>query len=505
MNYPYGESVFYTNGQPLIINLLKFIQPILDLSNYVVAILNLLIITSFVVCSNYIYLIFKLLKLDTIWAILFALAITFLSPQLTRVNGHLTLAYICAIPMYIFYTLKFTNDINFKTSLKLGIVSLFFLFIHPYFIVFYCFITFPFCIFLVYMKNLKFFDLIKHLGIQIIIPIVLFVSLQSSDVSDRPKFPLGFLEFKSNWEGVFFSPNTYYSQLYNGLNLEYPQWEGIAYIGLLSVLTILCILIIFAKHLLQLKFKKSILVTDNWQLNLFLFCAIVALIFSFAFPFNLEGYAYYLKFAGPIRQFRGVGRFSWLFFYVINILAVYLIFSFFNSKKSIYKNSFLALSILILTIDCYANLKANKKETFNKSLFVKQAFWNDFKEIKSQHFQAIIPLPYFHVGSENVSLDPNSKIKDYVFSISTFTGLPITAVNLSRTSLSQTFENLALISESYKPINYLKKCNKKPFLVIVRTNELDSKNLTFLENCTLLKKGSEFDIYKISPKKLIDI
>lgn len=503
MNYPYGESVFFTNGQPLIINFLKLIQPILDVSNYVVAILNLLVILSFILCANYIYLIFKQLKVDTLWAILFALAITFLSPQLTRVNGHLTLAYICAVPIYIFYTIRFSQELSYSSSLKLGFIALFFLFIHPYFVIFYCFISFPFYLFLLYSKRSNFLSMAKHACFQIIIPILLFIFLQKTSVDDRPKFPVGFLEFRANWEGIFFSPSAVYSDLYASFQLEYPEWEGIAYIGLFSVLTALFILCYMFWNALRLKFKTSFLITDNWQLNVLFFSSIAALIFSFAFPFNIHGLENYLKFTGPIRQFRGIGRFSWLFFYIINIVAVYLIFSFLKNKKATYKNAALTICFLILSLDIYSNLKANKKESFTQSLFVKQNFWKEFKDIKSTNYQAIIPLPYFHVGSENVSLDPNSSIKEYVFSISYFTGLPITAVNLSRTSLSQTFENLAFISEPYKPLRYLKNCNKKPFLVIVRTNELDAKNLKFLENCTLIKRGKEFDIYKITPAKLI--
>ena len=505
MNYPYGESVFFTNGQPLIINLLKFIQPVLDLSNYVVAILNLLVLASILVCANYLYLILKLLKVDTIWAILFAVAFTFLSPQISRVNGHLTLSYFCTIPIFIYYTFIFSADLTYKNSLKLGLISIFFLFIHPYFIVFFCFISLPFFAFILLTKKEKFIPLIKHLCLQLILPVVLFMILQKTHVHDRAQFPLGFIEYKASWEGIFFTPNALYSKFYAAFDLQYPEWEGIAYIGLFGVLSSIFILIYFSWNFIRLKIFKSITPTDKWQVNILLFSSILALLFSFAFPFNLEGYEYYLKFAGPIRQFRGIGRFSWLFFYVINILAVFLLFNFLKTKKRAIQTSVLTASILLVALDVYSNLSANKKEEFSDSLFSEQQFWKEVKNLKTSNFQAIIPLPYFHVGSENVSLDPNSKIKEYVFSISSFTGLPITAVNLSRTSLSQTYENLALISEAYQPLKYLEKCNKKPFLIIVRSEELEPKNISFLKNCTLIKKGKEFDLYKISPQKLIHI
>ena len=114
MNYPYGEQVFFTGGQPLVANVIKLVSHVIDISDYTVAILNLIMLFSIVLSALCIYLIFKQLKLPWIYSAMVAVAIAFLSPQTERLGGHYSLTYQFAIPLFILALMKFYENPSTK-------------------------------------------------------------------------------------------------------------------------------------------------------------------------------------------------------------------------------------------------------------------------------------------------------------------------------------------------------------------------------------------------------
>ena len=59
MNYPYGEMVFFTGSQPLVVNVIRIIsQHIIDISDHTVAVMNLLMIFSIVLAALFVFLLF---------------------------------------------------------------------------------------------------------------------------------------------------------------------------------------------------------------------------------------------------------------------------------------------------------------------------------------------------------------------------------------------------------------------------------------------------------------
>ena len=69
-----------------------------------------------------------------------------------------------------------------------------------------------------------------------------------------------------------------------------------------------------------------------------------------------------VNYLGPLKQFRGIGRFAWLFYYVINIAAFYGIYQFW-SKLNIstwLKNGLLIIVFIILYTDAYRYISSEK-------------------------------------------------------------------------------------------------------------------------------------------------
>ena len=70
--------------------------------------------------------------------------------------------------------------------------------------------------------------------------------------------------------------------------------------------------------------------------------------------------------------------------------------------------------------------------------------------IDPERYQAIVPLPYWHVGGEFLTRLPDYDLIRPAMVASLLTGLPTTAMYASRTSLSQTMDNWELVQEPYR-------------------------------------------------------
>lgn len=511
LNSPYGEQVFFSGCQPFVTNIIKFLKPLVDLSGYTIGILNCLLLFSIVFAALFLYLIFKELGVPKIYASLAAVGIAFLSPQIERLGGHYSLAYVCAIPMMLYFLLKFSQSFSMRFSVLIALTVLFFSGTHLYFVVFFAFLLASFYTYMWIGQKEKLLFCLKHFSIQFLIPIILFqvISILIDPVNDRSDNPWGFLIYTSNINSILFAPNRFYSVLYNWMNPTYSSWEGFAYIGFVGTLTVLSIGITTIFVLFKKKWDFLLKISDNWALNSFFIAAIFAMIFSFGLPFSVFGGDKLLNYFGPIKQFRGVGRFAWLFFYVTNIVAFYSLFYYSQKlKKSIQVILFtIALAFLFYDTNTYLRLYQNRlnnqlTEMSDTGFYSRKYPW--FKNINFSDYQGLIPLPYFHVGSENIWMEPESNIKQKIYPFALVTGVPICGVNLSRTSLSQTYKNIQLILEPYKEYAIFKdlKSMQKPLLVFVIASELKQNEVDFLSRCHFIQKANDFELYEIYPREI---
>jgi hypothetical protein len=124
-------------------------------------------------------------------------------------------------------------------------------------------------------------------------------------------------------------------------------------------------------------------------------------------------------------------------------------------------------------------------------------------EVDISKYQALIPLPYFYSGSENVWIWTESDVIADAFIVSQKTGIPMLSMILSRTSLEQSYKNIALIKEPYRPLEILKAMpSKKPFLVIAREKDLKEDDARLFSHCKKITAGPKFGVYELSYETL---
>ncbi len=514
MNYPYGEQVFFTGCQPFVTNIIKCISTLVDISDSTIGILNIIMLFSIVLSAIFLYLIFKGLQLPDVYSAIASVAVAFLSPQTERLGGHYSLTYQFAIPLFLLLLFKFYQNPSIKKSLLISVLVFFMAGTHFYFYGFFALIASFYWMFLFFSKEGEFGKitfLIKHYFIQIITPYLLFrfIVFLIDNVQDRTNNPWGYLEYVSNLTGVFFPVGKPYSFIFETvIKPVYPDWEGYSFVGIVASIVTVGIGIAMIRKLLKKQLKSLFFVTDNILLNSFFWAGIIALLLSFGFPFIIKGCGGLFNYAGLLKQMRGIARFSWVFYYIINIIAFYKIFQWTSDKKNVVKYFWIGISLFFVCYDAYT-MSINKQDRFNNRIEQLEDTKNQLPEdkwinqINLDKYQAIITLPYFHVGSENIWMNTQSEIVKDVFIASMKTGLPTTSLILSRVSLGQTYKNIQIVKEPYRPLEIVNDFkNAKPFLVLVREKELNNNELRLLKKCKMIIETPRYSIYELEVSTL---
>lgn len=534
MNYPYGEQVLFTNCQPVVSNTVKFVSNnIIDISDYTVGIINLMMLLSIIIAALFLYFILKEFDINKYYSVFVAVGIAYLSPLLARFGGHYSLSYVFTIPVVLFLVIRFYKNPSYKISIIIGFFILLMTTFHMYNFAFSAFIAGVFWLVQILSekkyRNWKFSCI--NIFLQIILPI-LIINIWlwfTNTATDRTFYPWGFLVYKSGWEGIFLPDHKIDAPFLKTFIFTKPvEWEGWAYIGHLASFLFVVIftfwaalpfltthnfgfflIILLSGIIIYILFKKHrniFNLTGNKLLNIFLWTGLLSLLFSFAWPFVFSPNL--LHYAGPLRQFRGIARFSWIFFYIINIGVFYYIYRLKINYKFL-KYAILALSVVVLYYDAYQNNK-NMQENINKTIPELNDKHNTDKEnqwlskIEVKNFQSILPLPYFHVGSENIWIDPKCQSAYNAFIVSLKTGLPMNAVLMSRTSILQTYDNLQLILEPYHTFDSkILRISQKPFLLVVSECEEISQNEKFLiSKSKFIASSEKFSLFELRAETL---
>lgn len=514
MNYPYGEHVVYTDNQPIISFVLNLIQNYLfAISHYTFGIFNILMIFSVLPCVLFLFLIFKHYLLPDFYAIIAAIIIGFLSPQFSRFAGHYGLSYMFYIPMIWYLLIRFIESNKpFLLSILLSFIISFFTFIHMYYLLLGSIFIMVF-ISVYYVQNIgskksRYLHLFWGF-MAAIVPI--FISriffLLTDTVTDRHQFPFGFFYYKASFESVFLPVYSPFIDVWNTfIKVSEARWEGYAYVGFVGLLVLIFSLIKLIKYIKAKDFKKILKPVLPGTLPAALWASFLILFFSMAIPFKW-GLGFFVDWIPFLHQFRSLGRFAWIFYYVFTVYSAfyfYLIYRHFLLKG--FKNAANTIIILILfswAMDAYINVKVCRDLIIQNNIadrFLNNNYihWLKEKGYTPDDFQAILPFPYFQEGSEKFYIVRSDQSVYEACKASYTTGLPIATGYLARTSISQSLKQVQLLSSQ----NIEKKIlidykNKKPLLLIVTNDSLDNREVDIVKKAQLICETESLNLYKL--------
>ena len=500
-NYPFGEHIVYTDAQPL----LTFIFRLLPFThNYLIGLMHLLILFSFVITPCIYFKIFKLFKVNSIVAFFSSLAVVILSPQLMRIGGHFGLCYACFIPLLIYFLIKYSLHPTKKIYVTVLILNFLLFFIHPYFGMGLCLLTLIY-VFLFELINktnwLRFFLATILMGI---LPIILFklVMLITDTHSDRPEWAYGADVYVSNPASVFVSyfggPFEHFMKQI--IKVGNREWEGVSYVGFFVNFLIVLIAILSIVFFKKYKFNKIVVI-------LFL-SSIILLLFSFGLhtmilkSLNIE--------IAALSQFRSAGRFAWFFYYIVPIFLIVSLNKFFtdlfnkNALKWMIPLAFLFLTFNIIEGHYFFRMIFSNtfdvKNVFNYNYLNK----NEKKlvaEVNSLNAQAILPVPFYHKGSETI--DRNGTESYYISMLLSYhCNLPIISAFLARTSVTETVEEIGLLNEYINHDKILSKFNNKSIALVLSPQITETPDETRLVmRANFINHYGDYKLYNFNKKE----
>jgi hypothetical protein len=476
MNYPYGEHILFTDNQPLISNTLRFIQRnITEINDNTIGVMNMAMLISLFFSGCLLYGIFRRLGLPHWYSLPISVSVVWLSPQLFRFMGHYALSYMIILLLLLYFLMRF-EDRSWKWSLSIFALTFFAPMLHFYyfgisaiFISFFYFIK-------VWKDRKSMIFYAKHWAIQLIIPFVFFNMIWlkiGNSVTDRPEYPSGFLHYVSVWEGTFLNPGNWiydFIDKYVTKIREVPEIESVNYIGFAAFLFCLVRLVSWIFSWKIKMFEEDFDFPEKNFLQTAFWASVLLYIFSIGVPFCFPNCESLLAYTGPLKQFRGLGRFSWMFFFVANIVAFYYIYHWGEKIKNVeFRRIFWLIIIVIAAREAYGNAKRiSEPASFVQELQQtgeKTEDWLSF--VDSSKYQAILPIPYYHLGSEYLGIETAGDAMPFSLFPSYYGNIPSMGVMMSRTSWKQTLSSIPLGMELYREPPVLRELpNQKPLLAI---------------------------------------
>ena len=494
MNYPYGEYHTFSGLHPLVAMPLQALRKtgVCNAWQATLPLLNIGILLSIVLCALFLYLLLYELNLPWWYAALAALLITLLSPQLQRIGGHLTLSYYCAIPMLLYFSLRHLRSKHWTWALLIGLAALVFGLCHPYYLVFYIVVSTCELGYLFIRREkegIKTGVLITTTLLQLLLPMALFYLCTNIGMVDgnRTAIPSGFFKYSGRIAGLLFPYGRDYfikdSAIFPPVN-----WESRSYIGATAVVVLAVLVARFVIGLLNRKHRKWLSPTGNQELDLMLIAATILVIYACGVPFAMLP-PVTLNYIGPLAQIRASGRLVWLFYYVIGIVAFYMIFQWSKGMRGHWRTILLVIVMLVSSAEAIAYNHHNKA-WYNDSW----TEWTDYnnnlpanqwvKEFDASSYQAILTLPIFNVGGEFIYLPSQQSMFQRSALLSMKTGLPLVCNESSRSDINQAWDCIALSRTAWQPLELADALpDSRPLLLAVApdTSALSSTEKNLIE------------------------
>lgn len=423
MNHPFGDHVTFTDNQPLVSNFLK----LLGLPAITIFYLVFLSMLAGALC------LFQLLRhweVPCLPALIGAVGMSLLSPQLFRLGGHYSLAYAGLIPMAMYLVTQHRHAVGRVIT---AIFVLATAFIHPYFLPMLVLFWFGHESLVALEKGGKnWWHLSWPMASLIAFPVLMWAL---DPINDRPDAPYGFLTYRATWDSIMLPLDLpYFSrftpQFANGM-------EGSHYLGFVAIAGGIW-------SLLRWCFRRPWNLRFQPHQRVFI-AALPLLLLSVGFPFYIEPLDQLLPFTGPLQQFRGIARFAFVFFYAANLFAIGAIFRQVRGGNKIMIASMTAALALVMGFEAVQMQAAVITKTHpGIAPFHTENLSSEMIPVEAAHAQSMATIPFFHIGTEQLRFGASEHFRERCFAISMATGIPMHSSQMSRTSLQQGIQLAAM-------------------------------------------------------------
>ena len=508
MNYPWFEIIFMTDAQGALSILMAGLYQLgIPICEHAIGIIHLLIFLSLPLAAIFLFLILRKFSLPMWYAIIIALLICFLSPQLLRIDRHFGLAYLFLLPLSIYWVILWIEEKSSHwKNFGMMAILIFFTFNNPYLGVICCLIIFLSGIMysLKHYTRLDYSKFFSFLVVSLLPMLVFYITLKLIDpVEDRVEIQWGYFDNVITIPGLLYPVNSLANVIAEifGDPPSY-QLERNTYLGIIPLLILIVTIISGIRAFALGKIKDQ---PYHALIPIFL-GSFILLLFSFGFPFNSTSQTWIEENLSVITMFKASGRFAWPFYYVLGLWASLMLWHLCKKIKSPYFSKIILFTtLLIWGYDSYYYLKQNKpKEWFSNPLSLNEKNKVIGKlgkaKIDPNDYQAIFAVPTMQAWTDKMLTNINFESHFHSLRISAFTGLPIINGMLSRMSIKQTLLATQYVSHPLinRDLNALLP-NEKPILVVLGGNnpKMNEGELYIAQNADTLYSESSYSILKM--------
>ncbi len=519
MNHPFGEQIDYIDAQPLLANTWRSVSAVFPaLADHTVGVVNLFVVLGFAAAGLFFYLCLVELGCLRWHALLLGVGLAALSPQAMRtVMAHYSLATPWVLPAVIWVYLRMRRAAD-PLLWAFGLAGLVFMLYrhHAYMaVIASSWLGLRWCIAL-FRRNDKAWRWLLLCALLLPFGTHGLIASITDHHTDRTEHPTGFKEYQTNWDCIIRPDKLVHSPLALALltNMKDVVMEGLCYIGLGNLL----LLFLVGAFLPILWFKRRTgsptpIIHVEVQLgeaSRLLLCSIPLLMFAFGLPFDPD-HMDILWNLPVVRQFRAPGRFTWPAWTALSLLlaalASALVRGSYGRNRWFAQLAMILAGALFLYEGIYLHRSLSERSLSSPNLFHADNLDTDLKgliaSVPPGRFRAILPLPYFHNGAEELMLPVDGQSLFVSQILAYHSGLPMMASSLGRTSISETRELIGLLAPGFYPHPLAQRFDPSDeFLVLWTGAELHPEDLDVLRRSEPVARSGPYELKSISAEDL---
>lgn len=498
--YPFGDYVYYTDNTPVFSVPFKlFCKYVMDLSAYTQPLYYVFVILNIIVCGLLVYRVFRELIKNRLFAMLMAIALPWTTMQVQRITrGHFSLSFSSLVLLAILLLL-YWHRYNGQRKKQTVILALMCLLSYASFMVhgyFFAVITvfMAFGLFIYGVATWRAKGVVSVMAAGIYTAGAAILTLASVYATDK-YLPLrkgsatgyDWIEQKVR-AGALVSHYAFQQYIYFPLPVYEASndAETAAYLGNvgLYLLAILLVAMLLSKRMRKLTidiqrdfFGNAILKTLFLSGLVLLSISMGEVYYTQKNPedgykivnlFNPFFYAHF--FTKAVEHFRCLERFIYPFYFTFYLWIAFMLARIYEVGSRKMRATIIVLFAVLAGAEIKDNVDRLQMGTDIPDPLCKERLERmPFPAINTANYQAILPIPYYCVGSEefDYTVNPSGQWREYTMQMQLRTGLPLMSFEISRTPPAYNKALLELVAGVAADADMMAKFNSKPVLVAV--------------------------------------
>ena len=524
--YPFGEYVYYTDNTPLFsIPFRWFCLHIYDASAYTLIVFNMFVIGNILLCGLLLFRIFRQLLDEYLFSYIMAIILPWTNVQVLRIwHGHYSLSFSSLVLLAIWLLMLWHKyRYEFKKQVGVGIamiiLSILSFLAHGYYLAIITLFIAAMLFFYGLLNRKEKYGKLTLLASFIYPLLAVGFTMLLLFVTD--KYLAGRRDIANGYDNLY--QKTRFFALYSHYNFQkifFPIYYDVdttdpdraAYLGNVGLYAVFIIAIImlvnkrFRSNIVQVQkgffkdpLKASILLGSLVMLSISL-----GEVYTTADAYDEHGFRFinilnpffYIHFyTKRVEQFRCLERFLWPFFFAFYIWIMYTI-------VTLYKQGGKRLKIwIVIGVLCLGGAElddfvvALQHKTEHDNYLSKDNIPNAAPgHLNPRNYQAILPIPYYFVGSEDydITVDDDNDWGTFTFELQLNTGLPLMSCKMSRTPVPVNKMLIEFVAYDSLSKELKTKLNHKPILVAVNKRlltDMSGPNIPHNGNAAKLYTG----------------